>query len=553
MSHDIFAQFESETAFRTETAEQYHDLGFWGDMSCCDYLDLQADEQADRPAVVDDTRTLTWSELRDRVDQLAAGLQSIGVEKGNIVAFRLPHVVEWFVVRLAVSRAGALSVPLYPRFQEREITHVLESVEPDVYIGMGGEDTTGLEVAQSLADDVSGLDHVFALESPPADVAPYEELTDVDAELTPQRIDPDYPDALSLSSGTTGDPKIYYFVQNTFLTGGKDIRGRYCVTETDSILALTPVQQAFGHLVSLYLPLVTGATIWLTNRSDPGEQWELFQTFEPTHIVAIPTQTTKIMNAAQQRDGDLSFVRVFINGGAPLPKETAEVVEENGTVVVTDYGAGDGGLSNAGCPMDSQETRFETVGTPQPSMKTLVINEDGEQVPTGDVGEIIMTGAGCGFGYYEDRERTEEVYDIGGPHEGWFHTNDAGIVDEHGNLTVVGRIDEMILRGGQNVYPVEIEDHLLEIDAVNEAAVIGMPDPELGERICAYVVPAGDAEFTHDDVVEWFEAGNMATFKCPERLELVDELPRSPGGKIKKSSLREDIEATLRDEGRIEE
>lgn len=543
MPEDIFQQFKEETAFDEDVAAKYHRLGYWGDMSCSEFLAHNAEEHADRTAVSTDEGSLTWAELDDRASAIAAGLQDRGVQKGQRVAFRLPHSIEWFTMRLGASRAGAISVPLYPRFQEREVRHVIESTEPTVYIGVSDEERSQVDVAAEYQEKTA-LTDVFALGGGLDDAEPLANLPG-DGDPEPARIDPDYPDALSLSSGTTGLPKIYYLVQNTYLTGGKDLRGRYCVTDYDDVLALTPIQQAFGHMVGLYLPLVTGATMHFTTKSDPEDQWDLFQDVEPTFAVAIPTQTTKIINAAEDRPGDLLFVRTFINGGAPLPQDIARRVEERGPIVVNDYGSGDGGLSNAGCPTDPQETRYSTVGTSQASMKTLVVDEDGDEVDTGESGEVIMTGGGCGFGYFDDQERTDRVYDIGGPREGWFHTNDAGVIDERGNLSVVGRMDDMILRGGQNVYPTEIEDALMELDSINEAAIVGMPDPELGERVCSFVVPSGADAPPLDDVTGALKEQGFATFKLPERLEVVDDLPRSPGGKIKKTDLREDVEAKL--------
>jgi acyl-CoA synthetase (AMP-forming)/AMP-acid ligase II len=553
MADDIFSQFEEETAFRTETAEKYHRHGYWDDMSCSEYLSHNAEEYDDRAAISTDETSLTWEELDRQVSDVAAGLQERGLQKGDRVAFRIPHRVEWYVTRLAVNRAGGISVPLYPRFQEREVRHVIETTEPLIYVGMGPESasTSHLDLVADLQTEQAGLEHVLAVGDAPTGTEPYEALAG-DGDPEEVRIDPDYPDTLSLSSGTTGLPKIYYLVQNTYLAGGKDLQARYSITEYDDVLALTPIQQAFGHMVGLYVPLVSGATMHLTTESDPEAQWELFQEIEPTFVVAIPTQTTKIINAAEDRPEDLSHVRTFINGGAPLPKDVAERVEDEGTLVVNDYGAGDGGLSNAGCPADSRETRFSTVGPPQMTMKTKVVDEDGEEVEPGDVGEVIMTGGGCGFGYFQDPERTTEVYDLGGPREGWFHTKDAGKIDERGNLQVVGRMDDMILRGGQNIYPTEIEDALMELGVVNEAAVLGMPDPELGERVCAYVVPAAGADPSLADVTSELEAAGLATFKLPERLETRDELPKSPGGKIKKSTLRDDIEDQIETEGVVE-
>jgi acyl-coenzyme A synthetase/AMP-(fatty) acid ligase len=185
------------------------------------------------------------------------------------------------------------------------------------------------------------------------------------------------------------------------------------------------------------------------------------------------------------------------------------------------------------------------------AMQVEVIDESGEPVSAGEVGEVIMRGGGCCFGYFDDRDRTEDVFDVGGQWDGWFHSNDAGTIDEEGNLTIVGRLDDMIVRGGQNIYPAEIEDVLMEHDAIAEAAVIGMPDPELGERVAAYVVAESSSTVDKQTVVDWFDAKGLSKFKWPERLETVERLPKSPGGKIQKTDLRDDIEDKLRTEGKL--
>jgi acyl-CoA synthetase (AMP-forming)/AMP-acid ligase II len=549
MSRTFFEQFESETAYSAEIAEKYHRRGYWGDTSVGEYLVQHAQERPDDTAVIDDSRSVTWKELRELADGVAAGLQDLGIERGDRVAFQLSDSVEWFALRLGVTRAGGVSVPVYPRFGVQEVEHTVESVAPRVYVSDKSDEV--LETVLDLRDTVDELAHVFSLREDAGGVSSFESLRGDANTLSPKQIDPDYPDVLALSSGTTGLPKIYYVPQNTYLSTGKDVMGRCCVTEYDTVMALAPIQQALGHIVSLYLALASGATSAVTSTNDPEKQWKRLSEDTPAFVGAIPTQTARLLNSDVADSYSLVFVRSWLNGGAPLPTEVAKGAEEKGANVVNGYGAGDGGWATTARPMDPFEMRTTTVGPHHPATEVRVVDDDGEPVPTGEVGEVLITGAGCCFGYFEDRGRTEKTFDVGGPLEGWFHSNDAGTIDTEGNLTIVGRLDDMIVRGGQNVYPAEIEDVLMEHEAVVEAAVIGMPDPELGERVAAYVVEESGSEVTHEEVVEWFDDRGLAKFKWPERLEKVESLPKSPGGKIKKTDLHDDIEAQLKSEGKL--
>jgi len=551
MSEEFFRQFESETTYSPERARDYHRRGFWGEMALVDYLDHHADQRGDAIALVDDDDAVTWAELREGATEIAAGLADLGLEKGTPVAFQVPAGVEWMELRLGISLAGGISVPVYPRFGRQEIAHVVETVEPVAYVVDPAAGEGVVDDVIEVREDVGALEEAVVVGEAPGGARSLASIRAHPGGFSPTRIDPDYPDVLALSSGTTGLPKIYYVVQNTYLSTGKDVAGRCSVTEYDTIMSLAPVQQAFGHIVSVYLFLATGATLSITASNDPDVQWDRLVADEPAFVGAIPTQTARLMNADVASEYTLEFVRSWVNGGAPLPSEVAAWAEDQGARIVNGYGAGDGGWVTTARPMDSHDTRTETVGPSHPGMSVRVVDDDGEDLPVGDVGEVIMRGAGCCFGYFDDEGRTRATFDVGGPREGWFHSNDAGTIDEEGNLTIVGRLDDMIIRGGQNVYPAEIEDVLMEHERVAEAAVIGVPDPELGERVGAYVVADG-AEVSHESIVDWFESRGLAKFKWPERVETVDELPRSPGGKIRKSELREDVEAKLRDEGALD-
>lgn len=549
MTGRFFERFEEETLFDPDEADSWRKIGSWGEMSCVDWLERHAERRPEQTAVVDDQDSLTWAQLADATDQFAGALVDLGVEQGDRVAYQVSAGIEWFIVRHGITKAGAIATTLIPRFRQQEIEHIVTKTEPSVYIGMATyRDYDHMDVIDELRESVDSLDHVIAI-GDKADVPDWAHSFDevvasepLSAETAAERrIHPDYPDTLSTTSGTTGLPKIYYLQQNARLRLAHWWESRQCVTEDDEVVVLAPIQQATGEAWAHYTGLISGATIVVTERSDPAELWRLLDR-RPTMMVAIPTQMTKLINHESAPE-DLSFLRCVPNAGAPLPQETGRRFEERGTVVLNMYGASDGGAPLAVCPVDRPEVRQTTVGKTHPRGEVKIVDGDGEELPRDEVGEVIWRGPDRLFGYFDDRERTEEAYGVGGPNEGWFHSGDAGILDERGNLSIVGRMDDMIIRGGQNVYPAEIEDAILETGLVDEVAVVGMPDPEYGERVCAYVVTDGDLSL--DDIVDGLDTQGLAKYKWPERLEQVDELPRSPGGKIKKTELVEDIESKL--------
>lgn len=558
MAGNFFDQFEEESIFDSDEVEQWHRLGAWGDTSCVGWLERHADRRPERTAIVDDNRSITWGELNDAANRFAGTLVDLGVKRGDRVTYQISARIEWFIVRHGINKAGAIATPLVPRFRHQEIEHVVTEVNPVVHVGMAAyKDYDHMDVIDSLRNEVDSLEHVFAIgdETDIPDWArPFEEAMEGESisaeDSADRRIHPDYPDTVSTTSGTTGLPKLFYLVQNSRLKVAMDWESRESVTADDEILGLAPIQQATGEGWAHYVPLVSGATVVITEKRDQGDLWDLILRQEPTMMAAIPTQMTKLINHESAPD-DLPFLRCVPNAGAPLPPETAQRFEERGTVVLNMYGASDGGVPTGVCPVDSPELRRTTVGKLQPREEIRIVDADGEEVPRGEIGEALYRGPTRLFGYYGDRERTEEAFGIGGPNEGWYHSSDAVKMDEYGNVAVVGRMDDMIIRGGQNIYPTEIEDAILKTGLVDEVAVVGMPDPEYGERACAYVVPRAD-DLNLDKIVEPLKEQGLAKYKWPERLETVDELPRSPGGKIKKVDLADDIEEKLKAEGKID-
>lgn len=544
---NFVSRFKDETIFSKPEAEQWHELGWWGENGTPELLERNADLSPNSTALRDDSRSMTWAELDEAAERFGRALAARGVTKGDRVAYQIPDCIEWFVVRHGINKVGGVATTLFPRFRRKELSHVLSTTEPKVVVGMASyKDYEHVSIIDDLRDEVDPLEHVVLLgdnhEIPEwaeqYDILMEEDPADVD--VSARRIHPDYPNALATTSGTTGLPKVYYVPQNARLVSARWWQTRYCVTPNDKILVLMPIQHAAGAVWAFYVGLRSKATVQVTNANEPEEMWECIESWRPSVVFAAPTQMTKMINHESALES-LSFVRCLANGGAPLPPEIAAQFDSLGTITLNAYGAGDGGTPIAVCPVESPEIRRTTVGKAQPDAEVLVVNEEGEETAPNEAGELLFRGPDRLFGYYDNPEQTNETFGVGGPREDWFHTGDAGMQDEEGNITVVGRLDDMILRGGRNIFPTEVEDELLKTGLVNEVAVIGMPDPEYNERVCAYVT-TDDPTLSLDDITDALDDQGLAKFKWPERLEVVDELPKSSGGKIKKAELRNDIE-----------
>jgi cyclohexanecarboxylate-CoA ligase len=548
MSAEFFDRFERESRYDAALVDEFHRHGYWSDLTYRDYLSLHAERRGDEPAVSDDHRTLTWQELHDETRRLAAGLQASGVSLGDRVAFQLGDRVEWFVARLAIPWAGGIAVPLSPRFRRAELAHVLETTAATTYVGMAAYgDYEHLDTALDLAGEFDHLETLVGLGTPlPAGVQAFEDLLDTDpGDLDPERISADLPDGLNTTSGTTGLPKLYYAVQNSRLQMGRDTVARFAITPFDDLVVFAPIQLSFGIQMAFDTLLVSGASVVVSDRTAPTDLWDVLLDAAPNFVAAVPTQWTKMANEAPA-DLDLSSVQGALHAGAPMPTATEAFLERHGARTASIYGASEGGMATAVRLTDPSDVRYNHAGKPALSMETRVVS-DGEPCPPGEVGEVRWRGAGRGFGYFGDAERTAEVFGVGGPWEDWFHSGDAGVLDEHGNLRIVGRIDNMIIRGGQNVYPPVVEDELIRHEGVADVAVVGMPDPEYGERVCAYVVPATDEPPSLSDLTARLDAAGLAKYVWPERVEVVEELPRSSSGKIQRGRLEADIRERLED------
>jgi non-ribosomal peptide synthetase component E (peptide arylation enzyme) len=288
----------------------------------------------------------------------------------------------------------------------------------------------------------------------------------------------------------------------------------------------------------------------LQDRFDAEEALRLIEKERVTILVGVPTQTIKMLSVPDFNKYNFDSLRIVISAGSYLPYETAkEIIHKMEARLVPIFGSHDGGTICIGALDLDEETVCRTVGRPLPDTELKIVGFDGNEVRRGEVGEFLYRSGNSSVGYFCDLEATKMAWDA----DGYFHSGDLGRLTEEGIVEVRGRVKDIIIRGGQNINPEEIEDILIDHPDIENVAIVGMPDPILGERCCAYVAPKRERTFTFEQMSSFLKDKDIAIYKIPERLELIDEIPISEGSKPKKDLLKRDILNKLKEEGVIQD
>ncbi|HYU39554.1 MAG TPA: AMP-binding protein [Acidimicrobiia bacterium] len=485
----------------------------------CTTADLLRDAAAahpDREAYVHGEKRVTYGWLDRATDGFAATLVDHGVQPGDVVSLLLSSTIKFATCYLGALRVGAITSALNLRLGPAEKASILGRTEPTVtVVGDGVEVPEGVDAGRTI--HVSELGHAFAAD-PPASLPP----------LTPTD-----PACVVWTSGTTGEPKGAVFDHETMAAISRNI-GELTRPGDRRLLAL-PFAHV-GYMTRMWDELANGTTIVLV-----GEPWSaqeslrLIRDESITMATGVPTQWSLVLAHPDIERTDFSRLRVAALGGASIPPELVRQIRKVlGCPVVTRYTSTEAGVCTSTLVGDDDEVVATTVGRPAPEVEVRIVDPaGGAEQPVGEVGEVCCKSPAMMRGYWRDPERTAEVIDA----DGWLHTGDLGVVGADGNLRIVGRLKEMYIRGGYNVYPAEVEAALAEQPSVARAAVVGVPDPVLGEVGVAFVVAvAGAAEPTLETLRAWCR-DRLADYKAPDRLELVDDLPLTSMLKVDKRAL----------------
>jgi cyclohexanecarboxylate-CoA ligase len=533
-------------------AERYRRLGWWRDVTGLDELLAAVRRHPDKAAVVSYRKgralpsTITYGQLGALVDRFAGALRSIGVRPGDVVTIQLPNSWEFPALVFGAMRAGAIPNPVPPIYREHELSFMLRHARSKVYVVPAAFGRYSLrDMAVSLKPGLPDLEHIVVIDGDPDDgevlgfeeffARPLHELEPGLAdELDRVRPGPDDPAFLMFTSGTTGTPKAALHTHNTAWSAGRPLPEAIELTEDDVCFMASTVGHLTGFFWGTYLPLAMGQKVVYQDAWDAQQLIDIVG-FENITWTLSATPFAMDMVAAQKlAPRTLSSLRVFVCGGAPIPPHAAIAMQEHlGVDLVSLWGMTEIGICSIhrlGAPL---EILASSDGMPVGHMELRIVDEDLRLVPDGQVGRLQARGPSIIVGY---RDQPQLTRDAETP-DGWFETGDLGLRTPEGGIRITGRSKDIIVRGGQNVPVVEVENLLVQHDRISAVAVVGYPDERLGERGCAVIVPEGDAPAL-DELKEYLEQAGVARQFWPERLEIIDTMPRTPSGKIKKYMLR---------------
>jgi fatty-acyl-CoA synthase len=534
------------------------------------FFDRVAEKYPDNKALILRHQGVEWTyaELQHRVDQLASGLLALGIVPGDRVGIWGPNSAEWVLTQLATAKIGAIMVCINPAYRLYELEYALNKVECKAlitdesfktsdYLGMLNTLAPELEYCApgALASTkLPKLKHVIRMgTSSSAGMHNFDQIcelaTDADraALLGLQtQLKPDDAINIQFTSGTTGNPKGATLSHCNILNNGYLTGEAMRLTPADKLCIPVPLYHCFGMVLAVLACVSHGATMVFPGEAfDPQQTLQTVQDERCTALHGVPTMFITELDHPNFSSFDLSSLRTGIMAGAPCPIEVMKRVisEMHLRDILIAYGQTElSPINNITLPDDSLERRTETVGRAMPWVEVKVIDEAGHVVPVGEKGEICTRGYSVMQGYWNDPEKTAETIDAAG----WLHSGDIATMDPFGYVRIVGRIKDMIIRGGENVYPREVEEFLYQHPAISEVQVFGIPDKKMGEEVCAWVQLNEGATLSADDI-KAFCKDQITHFKIPRHIRFVSEYPMTVTGKIQKFVMRDEMLAALTD------
>ena len=520
----------------------------------------------DRPAVVFRAQGVrwTWAEFSAEVDALASGLHALGLRAGDRLGIWSPNRVEWLLTQFATARIGVILVNLNPAYRLRELEYALtisgcraivtaERLKASDYLqllrtlapeldtcapgALHAAQLPALEIVIRMGETRSagmlGFDEVLARGRAALARAPLGDFS----------LDCHDPINIQFTSGTTGNPKGATLTHHNVVNNARFIAAAMRFSETDSLCIPVPLYHCFGMVLAVLACVATGATMVF-----PGESFEPAATLATvaeercTALHGVPTMFIAELDLPDFAGFDLSSLRTGIMAGSPCPIQTMRrvVAEMHMSEVTIAYGMTETSpVSFQSSTTDPLERRVTTVGRVQPHLEVRIVDGDGRTVPVGTIGELCTRGYSVMRGYWGDDARTREAI-----RDGWMYTGDLAVIDAAGYCNIVGRVKDMLIRGGENVYPREVEEFLFGHPSVLSVQVFGVPDAKYGEEVCAWIVLKAGQECTADGI-RAFCLDQIAHYKIPRHIRFVDEMPMTITGKVQKFVMRQQMIALL--------
>jgi|TARA_B110000977_G_scaffold26209_1_gene32540 fatty-acyl-CoA synthase len=502
---------------------------------------------------------LSYYDLDRAIDELASGLLALGLEKGDRVGIWSPNRLEWVLTQFATARIGVILVNINPAYRLSELEYALNKVRcKAIVMARAFKSSNYLEMLSTLAPELEdchpgqlistklpNLRSVIVMDD---DVVPgtytFDQLRKLGGPAQVLRLpqiektlSPDDAINVQFTSGTTGMPKGATLSHYNIINNARFVTERIKLSENDRLAIPVPLYHCFGMVMGVLGAVSKGATMVF-----PGEAFAAEQALNAlakekcTAVYGVPTMFVAMLEELEKNPRDLSSLRTGVMAGAPCPVEVMRRVnsEMNMSEVTICYGMTETSpVSFQSFVNDPTEKRCETVGRVHPHIEVKVVDDDGQIVPVGKSGELCTRGYSVMKGYWEDPEKTSDSII-----DGWMHTGDLAVIDVEGFCSIVGRVKDMIIRGGENIYPREVEEYLMRHPKVSDVQVFGIPDGKFGEEVCSWAIAKTGTELTEEDLKS-FCKGQIAHFKVPKHIRVVTELPMTITGKPQKFVMRE--------------
>jgi non-ribosomal peptide synthetase component E (peptide arylation enzyme) len=542
------------TPYKEEDAEKYNRLRWWSGLTFGDVFDRAADIHPDKEAFVDRKTRLTYGEAREKTNKLAIGLMDLGIQPLDRVLVQLPNWNEFVFAYFALQKIGAITVLLIDRYRQFEINRLIKLTGATSWIVAARyRKTDYIPIIQDVLKEHPEMKYVITVRGE-GDQKPFVSLESLIEEsalteenmarLMDRRPDPMQVAHMGPTGGTTGEPKIVPRTHNSLINGIKYCSRSWEQSIDDINLLAGPIGHDLTFSKGFIGSVITMGKVVFLDSTDDQEICETIEREKVTAITWVPTLGQRLLQYKDLDKYDLSSLKKMHSaGGASHPDLVKEVIDRLKMTFYNGYGATEG-MTTITRTTDDLEVICNTVGRPTCPYDTYkVIDKDGNELPLNTPGELVLKGPGVFTGYYNNPEENKDAF----TKDGFFRSGDVARINEKSYITLTGRIKEMINRGGESISATEIERLISRHPDVMIVAVIPMPDPVMGERVCAYVQPKSGIKLTFDQIISFLKEQKASVLQLPERIEFVGTMPYTGAQKLDKRSLREDIVQKLKD------
>lgn len=554
---------EGANPFPKEWADLYRRKRWWLGIPLGEMLERTCDLYPYKEALVAGEVRLTYHQLREQTDRAALAFLELGIQKLDRVLLQIPNWAEFVFAYYGLHKIGAIPVMCIPRFSQREIEHFFKITEAKAWIvPFRFEKIEYKPMIKALRSQPSSLKYVLMIESMGKEDEPFPEetipfnalLKKIDLLRYPKdylqsfRPDPDEICHLMPTGGTTGLPKLVPRTHNDWFCNVEYRAKAWERSPRDITLIATPATHNMAIEVSMNPAFLTGGKVVMIPSTRPKEILEAIEKERVTTMILAVAQLQQIVEYPELKQYDLSSLQVIAGAGSHVPAELIKKIYETiGCKFYNVFGMSEGPCTQTRLD-DLDEVVFQTVGWPVcPYDEFKVIDPTGNQLPQGTEGELVARGPCIFRGYYKAESENQEVFTP----DGFFRTGDIAKFDPEGRLIITGRKKDIIIRGGENISAKEVEELVVSHPRVEQVAAVAMPDPILGERVCAFIKPKKGTIISFEEIVSYLKEKKTSVLNLPERIEVIEEMPLTNVGKVDKRKLREEIKEILKKEGKI--